>query len=526
MRFRVFVRAIRKRERLPVVLVLAFFLLAACGVGDSGVELLTVKKKGSGRGTVTAVSDKNKIPGAQEGGVDCGSRCQDWYYEGDALTLTATPDSNSVFSGWSGDCAGTVSPVSLTLGDHGNICTATFTSTTLASNVVITWVEDGDIFVARSTDDGVTFGDPVNRSNSGAAFAPQLVVEGETVLIVWEEDNGTIRDIFLTHSGDRGVTFGNPVKLSNSGAASAPKLAIEGSTVMAAWVEDVSGLGEIFTARSIDGGVTFDPPVNQSNTLGDSSIPDLVIEGGIVMLTWADDTPGSYDIFMMRSTDGGGTFPPGLFHNSAGVESFNPRSGISGHTVLITWEEGDDIVAARFTDDGATFDAFRMISNSNVAAFSPQIAVEGNDVLIAWEEEDGDVFTAHSTDGGETFGGPLNLSNSGTASFSTLTPGEGTFLMTWMDDTSGASDIFAAYSTDAGARFGVPINVSNTAGESSSPHAALSSSTLFITWGDDTTGSNDIYLARSTDGGTDFGVAVRVFDSDGHAANPQMGLIP
>ena len=38
--------------------------------------------------------------------IDCGSTCSGEFGQGDTLTLNATPDAASTFSGWSGACAG------------------------------------------------------------------------------------------------------------------------------------------------------------------------------------------------------------------------------------------------------------------------------------------------------------------------------------------------------------------------------------------------------------------------------------
>ena len=75
---------------------------------------LTVGKTGSGGGSVAG------------NGIDCGANCSVTLDTGTAVTLTATPDGNSVFTGWSGGgCSGTGS-CNVTLNADTSV-TATFT---------------------------------------------------------------------------------------------------------------------------------------------------------------------------------------------------------------------------------------------------------------------------------------------------------------------------------------------------------------------------------------------------------------
>jgi len=55
-----------------------------------------VTKSGSGDGLVSS----------SPVGIDCGSVCSILFQEDTLVTLTAAPDTNSIFTGWSGDCSG------------------------------------------------------------------------------------------------------------------------------------------------------------------------------------------------------------------------------------------------------------------------------------------------------------------------------------------------------------------------------------------------------------------------------------
>ena len=62
-----------------------------------GYYYLTVSKSGAGGGLVTS----------SPAGIDCGDTCSVYLQEDSAVTLTATADEDSTFSGWSGACSGT-----------------------------------------------------------------------------------------------------------------------------------------------------------------------------------------------------------------------------------------------------------------------------------------------------------------------------------------------------------------------------------------------------------------------------------
>jgi len=73
---------------------------------------LAISKAGTGGGTVTGTA------------LNCGATCAATYNYGTSITLTATPDATSTFTGWSGDCTGT-GTCSVTMDSAKNV-TATF----------------------------------------------------------------------------------------------------------------------------------------------------------------------------------------------------------------------------------------------------------------------------------------------------------------------------------------------------------------------------------------------------------------
>jgi hypothetical protein len=76
---------------------------------------LTVTRTGAGTGTVTSAPP----------GIDCGADCEQSYWLGTPVTLTAAPAAGSVFGGWAGDCTGTAPTCQLTIAQARSV-TATF----------------------------------------------------------------------------------------------------------------------------------------------------------------------------------------------------------------------------------------------------------------------------------------------------------------------------------------------------------------------------------------------------------------
>ena len=85
------------------------------GVSVARVFTLAVSRAGTGGGTITS----------SPVGIACGSDCAEDYRESTAVTLTATPASGSVFTGWSGACSGQASTCSVTMTSDQSV-TATF----------------------------------------------------------------------------------------------------------------------------------------------------------------------------------------------------------------------------------------------------------------------------------------------------------------------------------------------------------------------------------------------------------------
>ena len=160
-------------------------------------------------------------------------------------------------------------------------------------NLYVVWSEVDDIFFTRSKD-GVKFDKPINLSNTnGTSFTPRLAVSGNNNLsVVWEDQTPGYSDVFFSKSTDNGATFSDPINISNSTYDSYSQdigTQINGD-LYAAWNEILPDFSDIFFAKSTDGGVTFDKPINLSNSNGSTSYdPTIAVseDNDLLYIGWS-----------------------------------------------------------------------------------------------------------------------------------------------------------------------------------------------------------------------------------------------
>jgi hypothetical protein len=85
---------------------------------------------------VTLAGSGGGVVSSAPAGIDCGADCIETYPGGTMVTLVATPDATSTFTGWSGDCAGTGS-CAVTMDAARNV-TANFALRTFDLSVALT----------------------------------------------------------------------------------------------------------------------------------------------------------------------------------------------------------------------------------------------------------------------------------------------------------------------------------------------------------------------------------------------------
>jgi hypothetical protein len=320
-------------------------------------------------------------------------------------------------------------------------------------------------------------------NNPGDSFDSSIAVSGNNVHVVWNDNTPGNYEIFYSRSTDGGDTF-STINLSNNEDSSlGPAVAVSGNNVYVVWQDGINA--EIFYRRSTDGGISFGPTQNLSNNGGASWDSGIAVSANNVYVIWADTTDGSFDIFYRRSTDGGISFGPTQNLSNNGGTSFLPSVAVHNSNVYVVWLDSTpgnfDIFYRRSTDGGTTFGATENLSNSPGNTDLPSIAVSGNNVYVVWSDENAgnfDVFYRRSTDGGTIFDSPENLSNNSGDSFApfqAIAISGSNIYVVWSDTTTGNDEILYRRSTEGSNGFGPTENLSKDPGNSFEPRVAASS---------------------------------------------------
>jgi hypothetical protein len=157
---------------------------------------LAVEKSGSGSGTVTG------------NGIDCGVTCSTPLDTGTSVALTATPDTGSIFSGWSGPCAGTGNCIFDLAG--ASTVTATFTRQWQLS------VSVGGSGTGVVAGNGVDCGAAcVVLLDAGTAVTLTATPTNGSIFLGWTGDCSGTGTCTTTMDGDRtvSVNFASPTHL-------------------------------------------------------------------------------------------------------------------------------------------------------------------------------------------------------------------------------------------------------------------------------------------------------------------------
>ncbi|MDE1725241.1 MAG: exo-alpha-sialidase [Thaumarchaeota archaeon] len=360
------------------------------------------------------------------------------------------------------------------------------------------------------------FTNPVTLSDSSAnSELPHILVSGDGIFAIWSTTHNGKSDVYFAKSTDGGTSFGKPVLISDNAKLSAfPQMAIDGNNVYSLWVEksEDNSTNIVFT-KSTDQGNSFAPPVYITHGVRNSGIPKIFADTGKVYLTWEDNNKGNFEVFLSKSSNSGDSFDSPVDISSSAGESGSPEVFVYKNNIYEVWMDNTsgnyDIMFTKSSDGGNTFSKPLDVSNLKGDSGYPQLAAWNNDVYVVWTQTmtgiNYDIYFVKSSNNGDSFDTPINLSNNSGPSGWPKISSDGTIYVSWVDSTPGKFDVFITKSNDGGATFQDPTNLSNSVNESYENEMVVANNSVYMVWEEGQRGNYTIAFSKSTTFVPEFG---------------------
>lgn len=322
--------------------------------------------------------------------------------------------------------------------------------------------------------------------------------------------------------------------------------------VLAAWRDFRTGvspaLRRIGYTYSTDGGTTWSPsqliPVlDPTHPLASDPVVVSDTNGNFYVCTVSLTTAGALDLLLFKSTDGGATFNNYYFVQGGGANSEDKEWMICDLTkgsspyknnLYISWTRFGTpagILCTKSTNGGVNWSSpVRVSSGGGVQGSDPAIGPNG-EVYVVWvggTATQDIIFFNKSTNGGTSFGTEQNIAQgvspnipitSSGVTFPSIDcdlsggPRNGYLYTVWCDARNGDPDIFLIRSSNGGTNWSTPVRVNEDAVGNGKlqcwPWISVNEQgNIAILYFDsrNSTSTNiiDAWLARSTDGGLTF----------------------
>jgi hypothetical protein len=339
-------------------------------------------------------------------------------------------------------------------------------------------------------------------------MGPSIAASGDTVHVVWWDSKNNGSAIYYKRSTDAGVTWGADTRLSGTpGHADFPAIAVSGNTVHLVFRDTRTGHNLSYYKRSLDGGSTWGPDVFLDTAYW---WPSIAVSGPLVDVVLNDtiirnDTSNS-EVYFVRSVDNGTNWGAIQRISNAAGRSEDPAIATDGPHIYLAWNDNRTGIMNTWycssADSGTTWGAETQLTHSTVFAYSPMIHVYGSNVYIPWEDRRNnnnfDIYLIRSADFGASWGTEERLTQDiGLSAYPYIVRDGRNIHLAWFNMPGG---IYYTKSTDAGANWAPAAVIVDSINQPMHPFFALSKDVVHMIWSDMRDGHRAIYYKRNPTG--------------------------
>ncbi|MDI9432421.1 MAG: sialidase family protein [Planctomycetota bacterium] len=253
-----------------------------------------------------------------------------------------------------------------------------------------------------------------------AQYPCSLELAGTVLHVIWADSRNDGWELYYARSTDAGKTWGKEVRLTPDIDMFRFGTAVSGTNIHIVWgsrsrLEKVPvgqsfwtwTWGDIYHLHSSDGGATWDKPVRLNQEPGTAMRPVVAAFGRFVHVAWYDQFAArqnpkwDWDVYYRRSIDNGATWGPQVRMTDTPTHTRHPQMVATlGNRVCCIWEDGQvfdgrgmvgdpALHAAVSTDDGATWGEPRRITTINAPhgfATHAKAHAFGSRVHLTWQD--------------------------------------------------------------------------------------------------------------------------------------------
>jgi hypothetical protein len=344
---------------------------------------------------------------------------------------------------------------------------------------------------------------------SGASHSAAIALDSTGQLhLVWGDETPGNYEVYYKRSTNGGSTWSAARRLTwNSGDSLGLAIAVDLSDrVHVVWEDGTPGDYEVYYKRSTDGGDTWSATRRLTWMSGQSrGVETAVDSSGRLHVAWCDDTPGDYEIYHKKSTDGGVNWTSARRLTwTAGFSGWPAMAASPSGDLHIVWSDNQSgsyhIYYKKSSDNGASWSAMKRLTWTSVELQSQDLVADPSSCLhliwLAQPSGNSDIYYKRSKDGGDSWTASERLTwTSGSSGCPTIAADpSGPLSVVWSDNTPGYWEIHFKRSSDGGMTWTPVKRLTWTSGYSYDPAQVVDSSGLVhLVWDDVPSSASEIY---------------------------------
>lgn len=387
-------------------------------------------------------------------------------------------------------------------------------------NAHAVWVDSrgghGEVYTRHSSDDGASWGPETRLSDLPSdSYVPTIAVSGDHLYAAWVDTGDGNEEEYVRASHNGGATWGPITRVTRNPANSwAPSLAAEGETVHLVWFDQQDSLVHPREAERMLGDVMAVVGLSYLPTPDGVIIPDPNAAARQRATEKMQQIAAAAGDWVSRGGDAARLRAildevEALGRSGASYLVKERKLDAAMRLMGLTYVPGPPVALPTiFYCDAISMRVRDMLAQ--IIEAGPQWVRRGGDprwlesALRSFEQAmrhatfEWEIYYARSGDGAQSWSGVTRLTHAGGPSLRPNLAATGDDLhVVWFDGRNGSTEIYYKRSRDSGRTWEPDVRLTHSRAEASLPSIAVADGVAHVVWSDTRDGNSEIYYKRS-----------------------------